>query len=771
MKIIDRYIVREVLLPFLLALLVFTFILIIPFLIQYAEQFIAKGVATFIVLKAMATLLPQALALSIPAALLVGLLMAFGRLSADREFVAMQACGISLTRLLWPVGLISVAGWAATSYVMLEALPDANQAFREIAYSVVASRAEGEVKPRVFFEDFPDLVLYVRQIPPTGGWDDVFIADNRPGQTPAIYVVRHGRVVLDAANRTVELVLDDGTRHVANPDGTYQVFKFEHQVLSVNPDTVFPRTGPQRGDPELTIAELKQRAVEVEKAGQPSYNEVMAIHKKFSIPVACLVFGIIGLALGATNRRDGKLGSFVYGLGVIFAYYIPLNLAPALAKAHWTSAAFAVWLPDILLAILGVVLFRWRARAADREFRIAMPSWLRRRAPIVETPATSNAAAIHTHHDAIGGHLLRPRILDWYVASTYLRVFVLCFVGLVTLFYISTFIDLADKLARGAATWGMVGAYFWYLLPQYTYYMLPMAVLLGSLVTIGVLTKNSELIVMKACGISLYRIALPIIGAALLTGSVLFALEQTTLGPSNQKADRLRTIMNGSSLQAFDLFTRQWVVGSRGEIYHYNYFDSQSNALMGLSIFQFSDGMKTLVERDYADHAVFTPEPGHPDHWDGYNAWIRELLPSGDTRRFMTREKADLRLEVPSYFATRRPEPQYMSYSQLRDYISQLKTSGFDVIDQQVALERKVSFPFVTLIMTLIAVPFAVTTGRRGAMYGVGAGIVLAISYWIAFSVFAALGAGGVMTPLMAAWAPNLLFGAGAAYLLLTVRT
>ncbi len=112
-----------------------------------------------------------------------------------------------------------------------------------------------------------------------------------------------------------------------------------------------------------------------------------------------------------------------------------------------------------------------------------------------------------------------------------------------------------------------------------------------------------------------------------------------------------------------------------------------------------------------------------------------------------------------------------MSYSQLRGYIVRLRESGFDVIAQQVALERKISFPFVTLIMTLIAVPFAVTTGRRGAMYGIGIGIVLAIWYWVTFSVFAALGTGGLLTPLLAAWAPNLLFGAGAAYLLLTVRT
>ena len=150
MRIIDRYVIREVLGPFVIGLLVFTFLLIIPFLIDYAESFISKGVPVLVVLRVMATLLPQALALTIPMSLLLGLLVAFGRLSADREFVAMQACGVSLLRLLRPVGVVSVLAWCATSYVYLVAVPDANQRFREITFGVVAERAEGEVRPRVF---------------------------------------------------------------------------------------------------------------------------------------------------------------------------------------------------------------------------------------------------------------------------------------------------------------------------------------------------------------------------------------------------------------------------------------------------------------------------------------------------------------------------------------------------------------------------------------------------------------------------------------------
>src|SRR5918994_7947520 len=124
MRIVDRYVIREVLWPLAMGLLVFTFMLIIPFLIEYAESFISKGVPIPVVVRVMATLLPATLALTIPMSLLLGLLVAFGRLSADREFVALQACGVSLMRLMRPVALLSVVTWAATSYVLLVAVPN-----------------------------------------------------------------------------------------------------------------------------------------------------------------------------------------------------------------------------------------------------------------------------------------------------------------------------------------------------------------------------------------------------------------------------------------------------------------------------------------------------------------------------------------------------------------------------------------------------------------------------------------------------------------------
>jgi LPS export ABC transporter permease LptF/LPS export ABC transporter permease LptG len=751
MRIIDRYVIREVLWPFVIGLLIFTFMLIIPLMIEYAENFISKGVAIPVVLRIMATLLPQALGVTIPMALLLGLLVAFGRLSADREFVAMQACGVSLMRLMRPVGLLSALAWAATSYILLVATPEENQRFREIVFSIVAERAEGEVRPRVFFQDFPNLVLYVREVPQGGGgWRDVFMVDSTPGQAPATYLARQGRVVIDRDRRTLEMVLEDAARHTADAAGKYEVVQFDQVILRVDPESVFPREGPPRGAREMSIPQLRARAAELEQQGIYPHSEYFEIHKKFSIPFACLVFGLIGLALGVTNRRDGKLASFVVGVGVIFMYYVLLWLGQSLVRGHLVPPWLAAWMPNIVLGGLGLLLFRWRDRAGDRPLRLDA---LARRIPAFRIPP-----------------LRLPMLgtLDRYVAATYARVAGLSAISMAGIFYISTFLDLSDKVFRGQATWSMLAMFFWYITPQYVYYIVPLSVLLAALVTIGLLTKNSELVVMKACGISLYRVALPMVGGAIIAGGVLFLLEQTILGPSNRRAEAIRHVLRGGSPQTFDVLLRQWVVGSSGDIYHFNYYDPRSQALSGLTIYEFGERMPILARRTYAERAIYA---GTADAWRLEQGWTRELTDTGETKAFTPFAQTQVSIENTAYFTTQQPDERFMSYSQLRDYTHRLRGSGFDVSAQAVALERKISFPFVTIVMTLLAVPFAVTTGRRGAMYGIGVGIVLAITYWVAISIFAALGTGGLVNPALAAWAPNLLFGAGAGYLLLTVRT
>jgi LPS export ABC transporter permease LptG len=378
-------------------------------------------------------------------------------------------------------------------------------------------------------------------------------------------------------------------------------------------------------------------------------------------------------------------------------------------------------------------------------------------------------------------HLPRPRLLDLYVSRQYLRVFWLSLVGLLGVFYISTFIDMADRVFRGSATTSLLIQFLYFETPRYAYLIIPMAALVATLVVFGSLTKSSELIVMRACGVSLYRSALPLLFFSLLLSGVLYEMQENVLAYSNRRADAILHVMRGFPARTFGVLSRSWIVGQEGDIYHYEVFDPVRNLFDRLTLFALDRESWRLSSLTYAKEVVLVSSPGSDADrgfaWQGRQAWTRafKTVKRGNAVRdaitYTPYASLKLPLEPPTYFKTDEPDAERMTYAQLKSYIEQLRISGYLVVPYVVQLQRKVAFPFVTLIMTLLAVPFAVTTGRRGALYGVGVGIVLAIVYWTMMSVFGAVGAGGLISPILAAWAPNILFAAAAAYLILTVRT
>ncbi|MGE0703261.1 MAG: LptF/LptG family permease [Vicinamibacterales bacterium] len=788
-RTLDRYVLREVLVPMGIALAVLTFLLEVPVIMRYGEDLVARGAPWPVILQVLATLIPQALSVTIPMSVLLGILVGFGRLSADREFVAMQACGVSLLRLARPVALVALLATAATAHQTIVALPNANQTFREVVFGFMAEQVENTVRPRVFFDEFTHRVIYVRDVPPEGGWRDVFFADAQAG-TVTVYFAQEGRILIDREKRIVQLQLIDGTSHsaaIAKPE-ELRSSAFDLVSISLDPNTVFPPP-PARGAPEMTFAELNENIAAEQAQGRSAAAFLFMYHQKLSLPATCIILALIALALGASSRRDGRLASVAVGIGVIFAYYILLWGFRALALGDQFSAAWAAWVPNIILGIVAVVLMAWRSRSADQPIRLTLPTFRRRKttsAPGVEGSAGAAGSTAANSRVVVVirlPHLNLPRfrLLDGYVAREYVRVFLLGLVGLLGVFYIATFIDLADKLFRGEATTGMMLRYFYFQTPQFFYYVMPMAVLVATLVTVGILTKNSEIIVMRACGISLYRTMAPLLVFALTGSATLFAVGERVLAPANLEADRLNRLIQGLPPRASAL-NRQWIAGSDGEMYRFDYFSAEDTSLTRLWVYRLDEDAWDVRAMTYAERAVPVSQPTTEDGripWRAQQGWIREFTPrlrsdEASDHQPIAYERFDehiVELDSPRYFATDAPTADMMTYGELRDHIEQLQSSGAYAARHMVALQRKVAFPFVTLIMTMLAVPFAVTTGRRGALYGIGIGIVLAITYIIALSLFAALGDGGMLNPTLAAWAPNILFGAAAAYMVLTVRT
>ena len=785
---IDRYVFKEILPPFFLALLIFTFLLVLPPVMDYLENLLAKGVTWGTAARILWTLLPQALGLTIPMSVLVGVLIGLGRMSGDRESVALLACGVSPYRLLRPIGALALITTAVTAYVMIVSIPNANQAFREITFAVVTQTVETDIQPRVFYQQFPGWVLYPREDPDPGqsGWKRLMVARTEAGETD-IYFAERGRLVVDKEKRAVDLVLSDGYIYKTGKGETATTRFTAEMVLGLNPNDVFPKVNLQPGLNEKTIAQLREDADVKRTKGISAHPEVIAIQQKFSFPVACMVFALTGLALGLTVAREGKVASFVIGVLVIFAYYIVMFLSESLTKGHYLNMYLSRWMPNILLGLFGVAALVWRARFIDGRLPIST-DWVTRliervRArwqdqgatacgqestrpaplPAVGRPGRARGAAPVLVIRLPRIRWPAPGLLDRYISRIYVKIVGLSFFALLGLFYISTFLDRSDKIFKGQTNAAEIGRLLVYRTPQFVFYVIPIAALLAVLVTFGLLSRNSELTVMKACGISLYRASLSVIVLSLIFSVMIFQLEQRLLASANRKAEVIDAKIRGRPPRVFDALNRRWVLGRDGAIYHYSYFNPELNELATLRIYQPAPDawrLRTATEAIRATHKV---------GWVGHHVRIGDF--SSLTPRWQTFAERPLLLEPPDYFETEQPVAEMMSIGQLRRYVNELSASGLNVAHLAVELQHKMAFPFVTLVMTLLAIPFGVSTGRRGALYAVGLGIVLALSYWIVTSLFVALGKSGLLTPWLAAWSPNIIVLGASGFMFLTVKT
>jgi lipopolysaccharide export LptBFGC system permease protein LptF len=269
---------------------------------------------------------------------------------------------------------------------------------------------------------------------------------------------------------------------------------------------------------------------------------------------------------------------------------------------------------------------------------------------------------------------------------------------------------------------------------------------------------------MKACGISLYRIAAPLIVLSVVWSAVLFGLEQKILAIANQRVEALDAQIRGRPPRTSNPLNRQWLVGHDGAIYHYSNYDASNRALRNLTIYRPMPNQWQLQSQLSTSSASYDGA-----RWTGAAGWQQDFVArKGGFSAFAQRVLA---IETPDYFETQQPLAEMMTVPELKRFIDEQSASGFNVVPLTIELQTKLAFPFVTVVMTLLAIPFGLTTGKRGTLYGIGIGIVLALSYWTVGGAFAAIGKAGILSPILAGWAPNILAAGSATYLLLTART
>jgi LPS export ABC transporter permease LptG len=339
---------------------------------------------------------------------------------------------------------------------------------------------------------------------------------------------------------------------------------------------------------------------------------------------------------------------------------------------------------------------------------------------------------------------------------------------------IFTFFDLVGDILRNHISLVTVGEYLVNLTPSMIYQIAPLAVLIAALVTFGVLNRNSEIVAMKATGISLYRLVTPIVSIAAILSMCLFLFDQYYLPQANRRQEALRSTIKGRPPQTFLHPEQEWIFGQAGagepdRIFYYQFFDPVRNEFGNLSVFEFDPATFQLSRRIFAGRAVWD---GTAHSWTFENGWQRDIAGADVTNyhEFLKAAFAEIH-EPPDYFKKEDLESQEMNFGQLDRYISDLKQSGFDTMRLQVALWQKLAYPLIAVVMAVLAIPFALSMGRRGSLTGIAVAIGVAIAYRVLDGLFGAMGNVNYLPAAMAAWSSDVLFALVGGYLLLRTPT
>lgn len=348
---IYRYILKEISIPALLSLLIFTFVLLMGRIPRLTELVINKGVPISEMLQLFSYLLPTFFSVTVPLSFLLGILLAFGRLSSDNEFIALKASGISLYSLLKPVIILAFACSLLTAWLTISIEPAGKSAFRSTLFQIASSRASVGIRPGVFNDDFDGIVLYARGMDERRGiMKNVFISDERAGETPATILAQQGRFIPDPDNYSMTLHLSDGSIHrqpKTENKSTYQIVGFSSYDINLDMGSqLAPNEGRYRSRGELSWNGL-QKAQSNTKNEKSRLRFAVEMHKRVAIAFAPLVFALVGVPLSLQSNRSGKGAGFSLALAISLVYYLLLSIASTVAGKGLLPVAVALWVPNL----------------------------------------------------------------------------------------------------------------------------------------------------------------------------------------------------------------------------------------------------------------------------------------------------------------------------------------------------------------------------------------------------------------------------------------
>ena len=814
-RLIDRYLLREIIPYVLLVLVLLTAVIFAQQGSSFSGLLVIatrNGSPIEALWRLMSALVPTILVFTIPISLLMGILVALGRLSGDSEIVALGASGVSREQLLKPIMAISFVVSLMMFYLTFSILPRSVHILNDLK----ANRTEflqfskNEIKPRVFLDSIPNRILYIEEIDRARNiWKNIFLVDLGADKNVLdVLTATSGSLRQGITTGTPELVLEKGFTHFQIPEAQNnqdqpQISKKETKnekdytfnrfdSLTIGLDIPADRSLDNveaRPDRQL-VTEMEWTDLTTYTPPESDYLKWKAqIHERIVVPMACIIFAVLGVAFGVSGVRTGRSFGFLLGLAITIIYYLLFLMGKHYAVSGKLPVWIGMWLGNLFFTIFGFAMLIFQRRpGADllsiitsiRRARQEHKQWEHDEAALRERESLQEKSGIAPSRRTLSVNgrsrfsfiltgIKFSRLIDGLILSDMVRFYFYMLTGFSALTLVITLFQRLDNITKNNTEWMVVFNYLVFLLPMILNSMAPIAGLIAVMVTFGILEKSSQVVAMKASGQSIYRLAVPALALSLVLSGLVFLNQDYVLPFTNRRQENLlNVIISGQQPpQTVDPAKNKWIFGRDSRIYNYYYFDPTGNAFKQLTILDLSREPFGVKRRIFAERATWDASS---EGWILEHGWEREFEENRvrvdyfDVKRFSFQE-------YPDYFKKDLREASMMTLAELKRHIDDLSSSGFDVMELRVAFHSKIAFPLACLVMMIVGLPFAFSVGKRGALYGVTIGILIGLFYWGMLGLFGQMGRYEILPPILAAWGPNLLFGAGGIYLFLTSRT
>lgn len=788
-RVIDRYLFREHLAPFVLGLGLMTVSLLLDRIYQLADLVITKGVPFALVLPLLGFMLPSFLAHTIPMAVLMSILLAGGRLAADLEVVALRVAGFGPIRLLRPVLLATVLAALTTLTLTVVVIPWANTQFKAQLFRILQTRAAGGINERVFNTVFGNTVIYVEEVSPSQvALRGILVSDERDPALTRIATAREGRVLVDPETRRITLRLIEGAisesedsparaappaspgssisggpaetpARESAPRYRYTAFGIYDMSLTVQtPFTGAPRV--EKPEKQLSMVGLVAKIRTAQKPIDAAPYR-LELHKRFALPFAALAFALIGFPLAIGSPWRGRSLAVVGSLVILVTYYLVLTALERLALLGTMRAWLAMWLPNLLFAAVGMGLMAWQLAPARTQKLRRLRRALTRRPGGPSQPGVARPLERQLGPSRDSTHLI-----DRYLVRTYLNYFGLTLLVAATLFIVVDLLNTLDRYVRFKPPIRYILQHLVYRVPAGVHEQLYVVTLVTTILVILTISRYHELTAMKAAGISLYRVSIPILGLALLTAAGAALFQEFMLPALNERGEELdRVKILGLRPRHLRLQERIWFRSTDTRFFRLDLLNPRGRDIRGLTVLEIDRSFR-LVNRLDAGRAHWTP-----DGWMLSDGAFREIGPGG---RIQSVPFGLTALDMPEKFddftEIQKPVDQ-MSFTELHAYVRRLQEGGYQVRKYLVELYSKLSFPLAHLVMALVAIPFALQSPRGGRLAGLGIAMALLAGYLLVDRSATAFGRADLLPPLMAAWTANVVFLGLAVALLIRART